>query len=796
MPIGSIINTATLTPTFDDEFNSFSSSPTGSSAVWSTSMDYGNRTLGSNGEQEYYSDNSVGYNPFGIQNGVLDITAQPTSVAGANALSLPYDSGAITSQGSFSQLYGYFEINAELPAGQGLWPAFWLLPENGQWPPELDVFETLGNDPSTLYFSTHSGVQATQGTTLNVADTSQGFHTYGVMWGPQTVDLYIDNLEVASMPTPPDMNLPMYMVANLAVGGYWPGDPNSSTKFPATMQIDYIRAYAYPGMAGGTGSAAIINGQPGASQSGGAPANTGVAGAGDSTGSGPMITTPGTLQTANGVASGVAGVSIADNGPDGTYIVSVSDSNGLLQTSGTANVVASGEGSNALTLRGDLSAVNAALATLTYQGTGTDWVWVGATDPQGQQSSEPVIARVGGTATTGTDAGPVVTAPSGFAVTSGDPQAVSGVSIADNQAGGVFTASVSDSSGLLQTGATGTVMTTGENTTRLTLTGNLPAINAVLATLTYQGTAAGNDWVWVSTTDAVGQQGLASVIASVGTPQVGPSGATSSPTTDGAPVVSTPASLTVATGDTQPLSSVNMTDSQPTGPFTVIVSDSTGLVQTSAAADLAQQGEDTNALRLTGSQTAINANLASLTYQAGAATGTDWLWVSSNDTNGNQGISPVVVNVGDATTVDARANDAIMAASPATVESAASTSDDTTVNLTGVSIGLENAPKFLTATLTDSLGLLATTGGNDVTATGEGTTHLVLRGLLANVNAALATLTYTGNTGAAIASYVTPGSPPTDTLTLAVAPAGKYASPTSADCSTTVIPLFNGHLTA
>ena len=251
MAIGDVINTATLAQTFDDEFNSFVSSPDGSTGLWRTSMSNGNRSLATNGEQEYYSDSSVGVNPFSLKNGVLTIQAAPAK-SGSNSLNQPYTSGVITTEDSFSQLYGYFEIDAKLPAGQGLWPAFWLIPASGAWPPELDVFEVLENNPSTLYFSTHSGVQATQGTTLNVANTSSGFNRYGVMWGPKTVDLYINNIEVASMPTPADMNVPMYMIANLAVGGYWPGDANSTTKFPADMNIDYVRAYAYPGTKGGT----------------------------------------------------------------------------------------------------------------------------------------------------------------------------------------------------------------------------------------------------------------------------------------------------------------------------------------------------------------------------------------------------------------------------------------------------------------------------------------------------------------------------------------------------------------
>src|SRR5206468_2525137 len=119
--------------------NSFTSSPNGTSG-WQTSFYFGGRTLSSNGEQQYYSDSSVGVNPFAVANGVLDITASP----GANPGALWYNSGLITTEGMFSQTYGYFEMRAKLPAGQGMWPAFWLLPSDKSWPPELDVLEAFG----------------------------------------------------------------------------------------------------------------------------------------------------------------------------------------------------------------------------------------------------------------------------------------------------------------------------------------------------------------------------------------------------------------------------------------------------------------------------------------------------------------------------------------------------------------------------------------------------------------------------------------------------------------------------
>ena len=227
--------------TFDDEFDRFEHSPDGS-VGWMTRYTHG-RTLPN--ELEYYSDSSVGADPFRVEDGVLVITARP----GATPPGLPYVSGAITTYPRFAQRYGYFEMRAQLPSGRGLWPAFWLLPADRSWPPEIDVFEVLGQAPDTLYVSTHSkvggpNVGVTQ--SVRVADVSKGFHRYGMDWRPDRITWCIDGRQVADAPTPADLNVPMFLLANLAVGGpgSWPGPPDAATRFPAEMRIDYVRAYA------------------------------------------------------------------------------------------------------------------------------------------------------------------------------------------------------------------------------------------------------------------------------------------------------------------------------------------------------------------------------------------------------------------------------------------------------------------------------------------------------------------------------------------------------------------------
>jgi beta-glucanase (GH16 family) len=244
--------------TFEDEF-------TGSylnSQVWGTKYWWGGRSLSSNGEKQYFADRSTAVvqkhpstDPFKIVadtsqtgDGVLTITASKSPDTSLTD-GLPYVSGMINTYGTFSQTYGYFEIKAQVPTGTGLWPAFWMLPQSGNWPPEIDVLELLGKDPKTYYVGAHwsgtGGSHQHQTTAINKGiDLSQRFHTYGTMWTASTISFYLDGVQVHSMATPPGATEPMYLLAGLAVGGTWGGDPDTTTKFPAEFKIDYIKAWA------------------------------------------------------------------------------------------------------------------------------------------------------------------------------------------------------------------------------------------------------------------------------------------------------------------------------------------------------------------------------------------------------------------------------------------------------------------------------------------------------------------------------------------------------------------------
>jgi beta-glucanase (GH16 family) len=260
------LDRAELIPTFADEFDTLSldlenggGQPSG---TWRTNFGYGgvhSRTLVNNGELEVYVDRlfsgtgttSLNLDPFRIVDGKLEIVAEPLKEDLRQfTWGRSYSSGLLTSKGSFSQKYGVFEIRAKMPRGKGLWPAFWLLPVNKGWPPELDVLEILADNPEKLYVSWHSnagGTHSSETKAVDVPDTSVGFHTYSVYWTRDTIAWFFDDIEIASKPTPQDFHEPMYMLVNLAVGGGWPGAPDTTTQFPAKYTIDWIRAYALKG---------------------------------------------------------------------------------------------------------------------------------------------------------------------------------------------------------------------------------------------------------------------------------------------------------------------------------------------------------------------------------------------------------------------------------------------------------------------------------------------------------------------------------------------------------------------
>ena len=245
---------------FSDEFNSLSLW-NGVSGTWRTDFGYGGssdtlvaRTLGGNGEKQIYVDPlmkgksnvALGLNPFDIDDGVLTITAENAPSAAKAALyGFDYTSGLLTTKNSFSQTYGYFEAKLQLPEGKGAWPAFWLVPADGSWPPEIDVMEAYGTDAVTETMHSNAGGRSMNFSRNFVDGATEGMHTYGVLWTKETIKWYIDGTEVKSAATPADMHKPFYMLVNLAL------TPSTTGVVDADLKVDYVRAYSLSELQGG-----------------------------------------------------------------------------------------------------------------------------------------------------------------------------------------------------------------------------------------------------------------------------------------------------------------------------------------------------------------------------------------------------------------------------------------------------------------------------------------------------------------------------------------------------------------
>jgi beta-glucanase (GH16 family) len=190
-----------------------------------------------------------------VGDGVLTITARRQKIDGND-----YSSARLRSKGKGDFLYGRFEVRARLPAGRGTWPAIWMLPTDqayGGWPKsgEIDIMEHVGYDPGRIHITMHTEAYnhplGTQKTATHVVDdaTTQ-FHRYRVDWTPATIRGYIDDAQVYEFtnegtgPAAWPFDQRFHFLLNMAVGGDWGGKEGVDEDiFPASLQIDYVRAY-------------------------------------------------------------------------------------------------------------------------------------------------------------------------------------------------------------------------------------------------------------------------------------------------------------------------------------------------------------------------------------------------------------------------------------------------------------------------------------------------------------------------------------------------------------------------
>ncbi|MFF5013258.1 ricin-type beta-trefoil lectin domain protein [Streptomyces sp. NPDC001165] len=240
---------AAAVTTFSDSFDG----PAGAavdSSKWS--LETGDNV--NNHERQYYTS--------GTKNAALDgqghlvITARKENPAGYQCWygSCQYTSARMNTAGKFNAQYGHVEARMKIPRGQGMWPAFWMLGTPVNWPDsgEIDVMENVGFEPSTVHGTIHGpGYSGSGGigagyTLPNGQAFADAFHTFAVDWAPDSITWSVDG-NVYQRRTPADLggktwvfNKPFFLILNLAVGGYWPGDPDGSTQFPQQLVVDSV----------------------------------------------------------------------------------------------------------------------------------------------------------------------------------------------------------------------------------------------------------------------------------------------------------------------------------------------------------------------------------------------------------------------------------------------------------------------------------------------------------------------------------------------------------------------------
>jgi beta-glucanase (GH16 family) len=160
-----------------------------------------------------------------------------------------YVSGVVTTYGTFAQMYGRFEIRCKIPPGKGLRSVFSLYPVPLGPLPEIDVFEAAGSAPSTISFGNRWGTEQTErsfGDSFPGPDLSAAFHTLALEWDSEKIAWFVDGkLKFQSVDGVPHQ--PMFLLLNLVVGGGTGNallrTPDSTTRFPASFDIDYVRVY-------------------------------------------------------------------------------------------------------------------------------------------------------------------------------------------------------------------------------------------------------------------------------------------------------------------------------------------------------------------------------------------------------------------------------------------------------------------------------------------------------------------------------------------------------------------------
>jgi beta-glucanase (GH16 family) len=218
-------------------------------SLWTTTMAF----IGRQGAR-YHNDSYLSYSTdedVKLNEGTLQLVADRRTITGEDPVgTFHYTQGFVSTHDSFSFTYGYVEVRAKMPGGRGLWPTIWLMPLDHSWPPEFDIAEYYATSQEIRFGLATGSMVEVKWDDLRLVrpDVETDWHTYGLIWEPGRAVFLFDGqvvLEVTGEHVPAK---PMYVILNNGVSsGVGPsGEPDATTVFPSTMEVDYVRVYQRP----------------------------------------------------------------------------------------------------------------------------------------------------------------------------------------------------------------------------------------------------------------------------------------------------------------------------------------------------------------------------------------------------------------------------------------------------------------------------------------------------------------------------------------------------------------------